>query len=49
MSLHQSIREYVRASEALLLKLPELSDKQLQVVRDMMDRVSKEVVDSKER
>ena len=45
MSLHQRIQEYVRASEALLLTLPELSETQLQAVREMMHRVSKELVD----
>jgi hypothetical protein len=36
MSLHQKIQEYVRASEALLLKFPELAQKQLQAVQEMM-------------
>jgi hypothetical protein len=45
MSLHQSMREYVRASEALLLKSPELNETQWQTVRDMVDRVSKELAD----
>ena len=46
MSVHrESIQEYVQASEALLSKIPELEEKHLQAVREMMDRVSKELVD----
>ena len=46
MSNHrQSVRDYVHASEALL-KIDELSDHEMQVVQEMLDQLSKKLLNS---
>jgi hypothetical protein len=43
----KQVQEYIRASEALL-KAGELSDKEMQAVQQMLDRVSEKVLNDGE-
>ena len=46
MSAHrQSVREYARASEALL-KIEDLSEEETQAVQEMLNRVSEKLLNS---